>query len=177
MRVRSLAVVLALTGFCASSAVLGADQAPWAGAADEGGRPADPNAGSRGAPAPTRAVPPVAAQPSSSERAPPVSRTAHRNRSAASGATAADRPERAGAAAATESAPSSQGATAASAASEDHRGWRDHDWGWLGLLGLFGLLGLVGRRRREREYYADEVTTEEARDTRVYEPSPRASRP
>jgi hypothetical protein len=73
--------------------------------------------------------------------------------------------------------PSNRSATAASSAAEDHVGWRERDWGWLGLLGLLGLFGLLGRRGRQREYYTDEVTAEQTPDTRGYEASPRATRP
>jgi hypothetical protein len=175
MPVRNAIVLLSFASLFAASAALGADRAPWAGAADESGRPADPNAGSRGAPAPTRAAP-VAAQPPAAERPPTAAAARQRTRSAVSGASAVDR-SRGSAAAAPETAPSSRSATAASSASEDHVGWRERDWGWFGLLGLLGLFGLLGRRRREREYYTDEATAQEARDTRVYEPSPRATRP
>jgi hypothetical protein len=174
MRVQNAIVLLSLASLFAASAALGADQAPWVGAADESGRPADPNAGSRGAPAPTRPAP-IASQPSAAERAPKAAPAPHRPRSAVSGATAADRSR--GSAAAAPETPSNRSATAAGSASEDHVGWRGRDWGWLGLLGLVGLFGLLGRRRREPEYYTDEATAEEARDTRVYEPSPRATRP
>ena len=152
-----------LTGVCAAGAACAADvaqqPAPWAGATDESGRLADPNAGSRGAPAPSSAQG-THAQPSGVERSsPPATRTAKTSRpvreprSAAAGASSDETPRPSTAQTATRS--------------NEQLGWRGRDWGWLGLLGLFGLLGLLRKGRYQREMYPYAPPASEAPPDRV----------
>ena len=113
-----------------------------------------PNAGSRGAPVPTRPAQTVEVQPSSAEpasthpaRTSTTSTRMHETRSAAAGSTSAP-----SASDDESSRPSSQQTVTASG-DQDQSAWRSRDWGWLGLLGLFGLLGLLRKGRYRREMY------------------------
>ena len=178
-------VPISFACFCAAGAACAAEAAaqpaPWGSATDESGRPADPNAGSRGAPAPASSAQGTHAQPSSVERSrAPATRTAKTSRpvpeprSAAAGASTSERP----AVASSDETPRPSTAQT-STTSDEQIGWRSRDWGWLGLLGLFGLLGLLRRGRYQREMYpyAPPPSDEPPDRVRVYETPGPAVRP
>lgn len=143
--------------FLAAGAAAAADPAqqpvPWANAADESGRPANPvpagappNAASRGA-----AVPGASSASAQEPSRPPVhsktTRTARASSTQSGSAAVGGSPSSSPAAA---SGTSSETQQQSAATAKEDRSFAAN-WSWLGLLGLFGLLGLWGRRRYERE--------------------------